>query len=297
MISLIFWWRSGKQVLHLDRSHAVEVAALSAATLYSLTLPLKDSVTLFDTAILTALFVLYVWVISRAESEEPELVGPALLIGTLPRLQRRTAIVGLFVIAAASIFASAEPFAEGLVQSGTNLGIDEFILVQWLAPFASEAPEFLVAGILVWRGRATVAMGALLSSKVNQWTLLIGGLPIAYAIAGGHVEGLPLDMRQKEELFVTAAQSFFALAVVMSLTFSRREAIALAVLFVLQFAIPVESIRVGIGVLYMVLGVGLLLRERVDIMRVIRITRAGIRNPKTLAEPLEHEPAEVRAGP
>src|SRR5690606_29083734 len=161
------------------RSHAVEVAILMVATLYSLTLPLKDSITLLDTAILAALFIGYVAIISRSPSEEPELVGPAMLVGSLPRPQRRTAIAGMFLVAAVSIFCSAEPFAEGLIHTGTQLGIDEFILVQWLAPFASEAPEFLVAGILAYRGRATVAMGALLSSKVNQWTLLIGGLPIA----------------------------------------------------------------------------------------------------------------------
>ncbi|MCA9846611.1 MAG: sodium:calcium antiporter [Dehalococcoidia bacterium] len=286
-IFLVFWWRSRQKVLHLERAHAVEIAALAAATLFSLTLPLKDSITLIDTAILAALFILYVWVIARAPSEEPELVGPALFIGTLPRMQRRGAIIALFLASAGSIFASAEPFAEGLVHTGTKLGIDEFVLVQWLAPFASEAPEFLVAGILAYRGRATVAMGALLSSKVNQWTLLIGGLPIAYAVSGGHVEGLPLDLRQKEELFLTAAQSYFALAVVMSLSLSGREAIALAVLFFLQFAIPVESIRMAIGVTYMVLGTILLFRERSDILRVLRISRAGIRDPKTLGEPLE----------
>ena len=111
-------------------------------------------------------------------------------LGTLPRLQRRLSIIVLLLAAAATIFAAAEPFAEGLVHSGVQLGIDEFLLVQWLAPLASEAPEFLFAGILAYRGRAGVAMGALLSSKVNQWTLLIGGLPLAYSLSGGHLEGL-----------------------------------------------------------------------------------------------------------
>ena len=39
----------------------------------------------------------------------------------------------------------------------------------------------LVAGLLAWRGRAAKGMGALISSKVNQWTLLIGTLPLAFA--------------------------------------------------------------------------------------------------------------------
>ena len=290
----LFWWRTRHKVLRLERGHAVEVAALSAATIYSFTLPLKDTITLVDTGVLALLFIVYVWVIARAPSDEPELVGPARFVGTLPRIQRRAAIIGLFIAAAGSIFASAEPFAEGLIHTGTQLGIDEFILVQWLAPFASEAPEFLVAGILAWRGRATVAMGALLSSKVNQWTLLIGGLPIAYAVSSGDIGGLPLDMRQKEEIFLTAAQSFFAVAILTSLSLSGREAIGLAVLFLVQFAIPIEELRMIIAVIYMILGVWIFARERVDIANIIRITRSGLRDPKTLAD--DYEPERVRSG-
>ncbi len=290
LIFLLFWWRSRHKLLRLERGHAVEVAALSVATLYSFTLPLKDTITIVDTAVLAALFIVYVWVIARAPSEEPELVGPAKFVGSLPRVRRRAAILGLFVAAAGSIFASAEPFAEGLIHTGTQLGIDEFVLVQWLAPFASEAPEFLVAGILAWRGRATVAMGALLSSKVNQWTLLIGGLPIAYGLSSGDIGGLPLDMRQKEEIFLTAAQSFFAVAILTSLTFSAREAILLAVLFLIQFAIPIAELRMIIGVIYVLLGLWIFAHERLDIANIFRITRLGLRNPATLAE--EHpEPA------
>lgn len=293
MIFFLFWWRTRKHVLHLERGHAVEVVALSVATLYSFTLPFKDTITLFDTAFLAVLFVVYVWVIARAPSDEPELVGPAKFVGTLPRTRRRASIVGLFVVAAASIFASAEPFAEGLIHTGTQLGIDEFVLVQWLAPFASEAPEFLVAGILAWRGRATLAMGALLSSKVNQWTLLIGGLPIAYGISSGDLGGLPLDMRQKEEIFLTAAQSFFAVAILTSLTLSRKEAVLLAVLFLIQFAIPIEELRMIIAAIYVMLGIWIFARERVDIMNVLNITRLGLRNPATLAD--EPVPEPVRS--
>mgnify|MGYP003335434889 CR=1 FL=1 len=52
---------------------------------------------------------------------------------------------GLFALAAVVILLCAEPFAESLVASGSELGIDQFLLVQWLAPLASEAPEFIVA--------------------------------------------------------------------------------------------------------------------------------------------------------
>ena len=83
------------------------------------------------------------------------------------------------------IIASAEPFAHGLVETGQKLNVSEFLLIQWIAPLASESPEVLVAALLAWRGRAAAGMGALISSKVNQWTLLIGTLPIAFMIGSG----------------------------------------------------------------------------------------------------------------
>ena len=42
----------------------------------------------------------------------------------------------------------AEPFAESLVTTGEEFGISTFLLVQWLAPLASEAPELIVACIV-----------------------------------------------------------------------------------------------------------------------------------------------------
>ena len=83
----------------------------------------------------------------------------------------------------------------------------EFFLVQWLAPLASESPEFILAGMLALRGRHDAGMTILISSKVNQWTLLVGTLPIAFAIASSSLDGLPLIARQREELLLTAAQS------------------------------------------------------------------------------------------
>jgi len=62
--------------------------------------------------------------------EEPELIGTAAAIGALPDRVRRTTVLALFVVAAAVILLSAEPFAESLIGAGTELGIDRFLLVQ-----------------------------------------------------------------------------------------------------------------------------------------------------------------------
>ena len=66
----------------------------------------------------------------------------------------------------------------------------------------------LVAGLLAWRGRAAKGMGALISSKVNQWTLLVGTLPIVFSIAAGGLHGLPIDAHQREELLLTAGDGY-----------------------------------------------------------------------------------------
>src|SRR5436309_5684676 len=253
----------------LDRPHAIEITFLAIATIYSLTLPLKRTLALFDAAVLITLFVLYAIRISRAPAEEPHLVGPARLIGDLPPARRRTVVVVMLVAAAGVILASAEPFAQSLVDTGEQFGIDTFLLVQWLAPLASEAPELLVAGLFAWRLNTNAGLGTLVSAKVNQWTLLVGTLPIVFAITSSSVHGLPIDATQREELLLTGAQSAFALMILANLSISMREALALFGLFWAQFLIgalvpsSVHGIeRIVMSVVYLVLAAGILVRDR-----------------------------------
>jgi cation:H+ antiporter len=212
MVVFVAWWQYRKRGVRmagvtLDRAHSVELAFLSIATLYSLTIPLRRSITLLDAAILVSIFVAYTIRISKAPAEEPHLVGPARLIGGLSTSGRRTAYIALFVFAAGVILLCAEHFAASLVATGATVGISEFFLVQWLAPLASE----------------------------NQWTLLVGTLPVAFALASGSTHGLPIIARQREELLLTAAQSFFAIAILVNLQMSLRETWILFVLFWTQF--------------------------------------------------------------
>ncbi|HEY2802996.1 MAG TPA: sodium:proton exchanger, partial [Actinomycetota bacterium] len=217
-VVFIAWFRSrqrGKplKAITLRRSHSVELAFLAVATAYSLTLPLKHSITLLDGAVLVAIFVAYTIRVARGPAEEPHLVGPSRTIGALAPPKRRAVVVAMFAFSAIVILLCAEHFAEALVATGEDLGVSEFFLVQWVAPLASEAPELLVACLFAWRLNTDAGLGALVSSKVNQWTLLVGSLPIVFAISANHLSGLPLDSLQREELFLTAAQSVFAIAV------------------------------------------------------------------------------------
>ena len=265
--------RQGKlDGITLERGHSVEISFLAIATAYSLTLPLKSSITLVDAAVLVTIFIAYTIRISRAPAEEPHLVGPARWIGSFSTRGRRSAVVGLFLVAAAVILLCAEHFAEALVETGASLGIGEFFLVQWLAPLASEAPELLVALLYAWRLNTNAGLGTLVSSKVNQWTLLVGTLPIAFAIASGSTHGLPIIARQREELLLTAAQSLFAIAVLLNLSMSVREAGFLFTLFwaqVLAGAVVPEEHHdtelVIFSVIYLVLAVWLLVGQRKSI--------------------------------
>ena len=302
LVVFIAYWRSKDRPegriddVQLERSHSVEVSFLALATLYSLTLPLKHTITLVDSLILVSIFAAYTWRISRAPAEEPHLVGPARLIGTFSTSHRRLSVVLMFVFAAGVILACAEPFAEALVATGQEFGISEFLLVQWLAPLASEAPELLIAGLYAWRLNTNAGLGTLVSSKVNQWTLLVGTLPIVFAIASGGISGLPIDPHQREELFLTAAQSFFALAVLVTLSISVREALLLFGLFWAQFiigAIVPESAagveRIAVGAAYLALGLVIFARER---HRIVPLLRDGLRTPyATLSGAERAEPA------
>ena len=282
MVVFIAWWRSRARGIRLtevrlERAHSVEVSFLALATLYSLTLPLKSTVTLIDAAVLVGIFVAYTWRISRAPAEEPHLVGPARYIGTFSKVRRRASVAAMFAFAAGVILLCAEVFAEALVETGETLGINEFLLVQWLAPLASEAPELLVAGLYAWRLNTNAALGTLVSSKVNQWTLLVGTLPIVFAIGYGGLHGLPIDAHQREELLLTAAQSFFALAVLATLSISTREALLLFTLFWAQFivgAVVPESAggieRIIVSGAYLVLGLIVFYQDRRGIPVLLR---------------------------
>jgi len=266
VVVAIFWYRTRGHTLKLSSIHRNEVGILGIATVYSFIIPFRGGITLFDAAFLISLFGVYVYLASRGEiEEESSLVGPAETIANLPKHQRRSVVLGMFLYAGAAILIAAEPFAEGLIETGTQFGVDEFTLVQWLAPLASEFPEFLVAGLLAWRMRADAALGALVSSKVNQWTLLIGTLPVAYAISSGSIDPLPTDTRQVEEVFLTASQSLLAVILLINLRMTLWEAGALLVLFLAQFFTPHSIIsRDAFSYMYLALAAVFLLRQLVE---------------------------------
>jgi cation:H+ antiporter len=137
--------------------------------------------------------------------------------------------------------------------------------------------------MFAWRLDADTGLGALVSSKVNQWTLLVGTLPIVFAISSQSLHGLPIDAIQREELFVTAAQSAFAVAVLANRSINVKEALTLLGLFMFQLVTKFpafESIhteaRIGVGCVYLGLAAIIIVRQRANIRPLLN---DGLRRP------------------
>lgn len=272
--------RSGdRNVVRLLPHRRTEIVFLAVATGYALIIPLTRRLAWYDTVVLGGLYLLYLWRIRRAEHAEEELIGVAATLACQPAVRRRITVVTLFLAAAVVIVVAAEPFGDSLIETGTHLGIDQFLLVQWLAPIASEAPEVIIAVTFALRGRADDGLGALLAAKLNQWTLLIACLPVAYQLGGGTAAGLPLDARQTEELVLTAAQTLLGVAILADLRITRVEAALLFGLFAAQFAVPTPAVRYIIAIAYAILGAVLLVRHRRHLPALI----AAARPPKARA--------------
>jgi cation:H+ antiporter len=283
--------------IHLSRPQSVDIAYLTIATLYGLSLFLKETLSPFDAVVLVGIYVLYLRRLSGAPPGEPHLVGPSAYIGSLPKRTRRIVNYAMFVFAAGVILLCAEAFAEAIIELGEAIGVSEFLLIKWIAPTASEAPELLVATLFAWRLAARTGLGALVSSKVNQWTLLVGTLPIVFSIFAGMIHGLPLDAQQRVELFVTAAQSVFAVAIVASRAVSRTEAWVMLGLFVAQLAESglaelghlteqqSHQARIGVGIVFLLAGAWVLRR---DFRACIANVRDGLRTPWSELSAEEH---------
>jgi cation:H+ antiporter len=229
--------------IKLDDHHAVEVMGLAASLLYIFVLAAKHSITIYDGIVLILVYIAYLVILSRMPPEEPETIEdleaiPRRIVKA-PRAKRIAAIAILFGAGGGLIYFSAEPFLGSLLALSTALGIPSFVFIQWVAPIVSEFPE--MASTFYWArtvDRAPMALMNMVSSNVNQWTLLVAMLPIVYSMSVGHPAPIPLDPQQETELLMTLGQALVGVIFLINMELAWWEATVLFVLFFVPFIHP-----------------------------------------------------------
>jgi cation:H+ antiporter len=142
-----------------------------------------------------------------------------------------------------------------LLAVATAAGISQFVAVQWIAPFVSEFPEKVSA--FFWArtvDRAPMALMNMVSSNINQWTLLAAMLPIVLSLGAGVPSAIHLDRQQSLELLMTIAQSLLGALLLLDLKLAWWEAGLLFVLWAVQFGFSIlpagEAAAVHLGITF-----------------------------------------------
>ena len=266
---ILIYWLKRRRSLDLRGHVGLELTMLTVATLVTFLIFFTSEVHFVLAFALIAMFLFYLWVTSTREAEEPELVGVALVIGSLPQARRRAAVAALFIYSAAVILVAAEPFVDALVETGEELGIDEFILIQWIAPLASESPEIIVAVLFSLRANPVAGLTILISAEVNQLTLLVGSMVAIFSVSAGEVLSFPIDSRQSVEFLLTSAVSLFAILLVAPRVIGWRAGAVLLALFVVHLFFVDEAARRVFAYGYLGLAVGLVLLDRSRLRYVV----------------------------
>ena len=280
-------------VIHLEREHALEVVGLVPPLLYFVIIVLKGSMSWIDALVLVALYFAYLYAQFRNPPRDTEQLSEAPRISQWAVRQsplRRTMAIGaLFAGGGALLYATAHPFLESILALAATFGVSQFVLVQWVAPFLSEFPEKLSA--FYWARRVTHAPMALMnmvSSNINQWTVLAAMIPLVYGYSHLQHHGtwadFPFDHAQRVEIVLTLLQTGLGMLLLANMRFDWLDATGLFVLWVVQFFVPHlrEEIAVAYAVWMLVLVIGFVLRgERLLAPRYFwEIVRRG-RGPQT----------------
>jgi cation:H+ antiporter len=266
---ILIYWLKRKEPLDIRGEMGLEITMLIIATAVMGLIVVFQEVSIILAVVLIGVYLAYLWISSTGDSEEPELIGAAAVIGALPVARRRAMVLLLLFFAAAAILLAAEPFVEGLIETGTEFGIDEFILIQWIAPLASESPEIIIAILFTLRSNPQAGLTTLVSSEVNQLTLLVGSITVIFSISAGQVLSFPLDDRQTIEFMLTAAVSLFALILIAPRVLGPKVGLVLLGLFVVHLFFSDPSQRQIFSYIYFGLAVFLVVVDRNRIRQLI----------------------------
>ena len=250
------------RAIQLEDEHSVEVLATVPPVLYFFWVWYKGSLGLVDAGVLIAMYMGYLAILWRFPPQEQENLSdapaPARWAYTRPGAWRHAAISPFFLVGGLLLDFTAPPSLESMLVLSLSMGISQFVFVQWVAPFLSEFPEKVSA--FAWARRVTHApMGLMnmLSSNVNQWTVLAAMIPIVFSCARGEPAALPFDGEQRMEILLTIMQSVVAVLLLANMRFEWWNATLLFVLWLVQFLRA--TWREEITIVYAAWAIGLLI--------------------------------------
>jgi cation:H+ antiporter len=246
-VAAAFGWRErrGFIAVKLEQEHSVEVFGLLLPIAYFVFIWWKGNLAWWDAIPLSATYFAYLWILWKIPPRE---AGEEAIedLGAIPRrvlgleaAYRTAAIWGLFLIGGAILYFSAHPFLDSMLAMAMSFGVSEFVFVQWVAPFLSEFPEKLSA--FYWARRvssANVALMNMVSSNINQWSILSAMIPVLFVISAGELRPLMFDGHQRAEILLTILQSFLGFLLLLNLELRFHEALLLFVLWLVQFVVP-----------------------------------------------------------
>ena len=231
--------------VELEKEHSVEIFGLLLPLIYFTFIWWKGTLSIWDAIPLCSCYFIYLWILWRIPAREQE--DEALEdLGFVPRkvldmrgMMRGGAIAALFIVGGAVLYFSAHPFLESMLALSTSLGFSTFVFVQWVAPFLSEFPEKLSAFYWARKVRtANVALMNMVSSNINQWSILSAMIPILFVISAGADRPLVFDAFQRNEILLTILQSFLGFLLLLNLELRFHEALILFAFWVIQFFVP-----------------------------------------------------------
>ena len=267
LVILIFWIKR-RRTLDLRGTMSLEITVLAVATAATFLIFIMQELNIFLAAALIGLYPIFLWLTSTREAEEPELMGTALAIGSLPARRRRMAVILLLIYSATVIVVAAEPFVEALVDAGQELGVSEFLLIQWIAPLASESPEILVAVLFSLRGNPRAGLITLVSAEVSQFTVLIGSMVVIFSVSAGQPLSFPMDSHQATEFFLTSSVSVFAILLIAPRLMGWWAGVALLVLFLSHLLFTDTGERLLFAYIYLGMAAGLIVLDRRRVLQI-----------------------------
>jgi cation:H+ antiporter len=232
------------QRILLHGQHSVQVVGLLVPMIYIAVIVWKGSIHLVDSLVLTAIYAAYIALLGRMPAQDEEgiedLERVPRSIVLSPRA-RRIAFISLFFLAGGLlIYFTADPFVGSLFAISLSLGVPSFVFIQWVAPFVSEFPEGL--STFYWARTvegAPMALMNMVSSNINQWTLLVAMLPVVLSFSMGGAASLPIDPQQSLEILMTMGQQLVGMLFLVNMELAWWEALVLFALWFVQFVFSV----------------------------------------------------------